>query len=114
MLRFHAPWWLRLYVIVVIGLLCESAQLRWTKVSGVVGRKLNVWVFVGYADYPLKEGGADIPVDKSNVEEYLTAVISATLGKGIEAQMKAFRFGPPFPQVSKVQDLLPSTAPEGF
>jgi len=47
----------------------------------------------GYPEYELKPGGADMEVDESNLQEYLDAVLDATLGSGIEAQMKACREG---------------------
>jgi hypothetical protein len=56
---------------------------------------LHVVVFnVGYPDYELKPGGSEVAVDASNVEEYLSAVVNATLGEGIAAQLTAFRHVP--------------------
>jgi len=41
----------------------------------------------------LKPGGKDLSVTSSNVAEYLSLVVDATLGSGIKAQMDAFRAG---------------------
>ncbi|GAX77476.1 hypothetical protein CEUSTIGMA_g4920.t1 [Chlamydomonas eustigma] len=47
----------------------------------------------GYPEFELKPGGGDIEVVSSNLQEYLDAVVDATLGSGIETQMKACREG---------------------
>jgi hypothetical protein len=47
----------------------------------------------GYPEYELRSGGDDIPVTSANVGEYLAAVVHATLGSGIAAQVEAFRSG---------------------
>jgi hypothetical protein len=47
----------------------------------------------GYPDYALRPGGTDITVDAASLPDYLAAVVDATLGAGIAAQMEAFRGG---------------------
>jgi hypothetical protein len=46
---------------------------------------------LGYPLYELKQGGSEMIVDASNVEEYIEAVVDATLHTGIKAQLQAFR-----------------------
>jgi E3 ubiquitin-protein ligase TRIP12 len=41
----------------------------------------------------LKAGGAEIDVDDSNLEEYLTLVLDMTLGSGIAKQIKSLQDG---------------------
>lgn len=50
-----------------------------------------------------QEGGQDISVDVSNVEEYIREVLEAFLGRGIQFQAQAFREG--FSKVFPVSDL---------
>lgn len=38
-------------------------------------------------------GGADVDVTEVNLDTYIDAVVDATLGSGIEAQLTAFREG---------------------
>lgn len=45
----------------------------------------------GYPEYELKSNGASIDVTSDNILEYVDAIVDATLGKGIHAQMQAFR-----------------------
>ena len=47
----------------------------------------------GYPDYELVPGGGDVEVTADNLGHYIDAVVDATLGAGIEAQLKAFREG---------------------
>lgn len=47
----------------------------------------------GYPEYELRTGGEDIAVGPANVQEYLAAVVDATLGSGVAAQVEAFRSG---------------------
>jgi len=47
----------------------------------------------GQEEAELKPGGRDISVTADNVEEYLTAVVDALLGRGISTQIEAFRSG---------------------
>ncbi len=48
----------------------------------------------GYPGYPLRPGGADAVVSTpEQLGEYIAAVVDATLGSGIAAQMGAFREG---------------------
>lgn len=58
----------------------------------------------------LQPGGRDIPVTSENVNEYIHEVIDATIGKGVEPQMKAFREG--FSKVFPVTDLQAFSADE--
>lgn len=53
----------------------------------------------GNPSFELCPGGADVEVDSSNLVDYIQAVVDATLGTGIEAQMQAFSEG--FNEVSK-------------
>eukprot|EP00798_Chlamydomonas_sp_ICE-L_P007521 gene7521-668_t len=57
----------------------------------------------GSPDYLLCPGGDDKCVDSSNLEEYISAVVDALLGSGIEAQLAAFREG--FNEVFPLQSL---------
>jgi len=56
----------------------------------------------GY-DIELRPGGKDIPVTAANVHEYVLEVLDAIIGKGIQAQAKAFREG--FSKVFPIGDL---------
>jgi len=47
----------------------------------------------GYAEYELRPPGDDVPITAANVGEYLAAVVDATLGSGVAAQVEAFRSG---------------------
>jgi hypothetical protein len=54
------------------------------------------WALVclaGDPSYELCPGGADVVVDSSNLVRYIQAVVDASLGAGIDAQMAAFREG---------------------
>lgn len=55
----------------------------------------------GDVTYELCPRGADVIVDSSNLVEYIQAVVDATLGAGIGAQMQAFREG--FNEVSDLR-----------
>ncbi len=50
------------------------------------------FVLPGYPEYTLKSKGEDIAVTAENVDEYIKAVMNATLRDGIEIQMAAFRY----------------------
>lgn len=41
----------------------------------------------------LKEGGSDLAVDASNIEEYISLVIEWTLRKGVTQQVDEFKAG---------------------
>lgn len=60
----------------------------------------------GYPEYELTPGGAEITVDASNLEEYIHAVVNATIGEGIVPQLEAFREG--------FQEVFPLSALELF
>lgn len=47
----------------------------------------------GDGSFELCPGGCDVLVDSSNLVGYIQAVVDATLGSGIEAQLTAFREG---------------------
>lgn len=47
----------------------------------------------GNASFELCPGGSDVEVDSSNLLGYIRAVVDATLGSGILAQMVAFSDG---------------------
>jgi E3 ubiquitin-protein ligase TRIP12 len=51
------------------------------------------FVLPGRPDYPLRPGGADVAVTAANLREYVDAVVDATLGSGVAAQVAAFRAG---------------------
>ncbi|THH00617.1 hypothetical protein EW026_g1951 [Hermanssonia centrifuga] len=63
----------------------------------------------GY-DIELRPGGKDIVVTSENVEEYISEVIDAIIGKGALLQAKAFREG--FSKVFPIADLQAFTADE--
>lgn len=54
---------------------------------------LAVCCFPGYPAYALCPEGVDTPVTPSNLQQYLDAVVDATLGTGIAGQLGAFREG---------------------
>ncbi|PWN54057.1 hypothetical protein IE53DRAFT_309085 [Violaceomyces palustris] len=47
----------------------------------------------GYPSYELHPDGKDDEVDAANLEQYVTEVLEATLGKGIKPMVRAFRQG---------------------
>ena len=49
------------------------------------------FVLPGYPEYALKAGGADETITAENSDEYIKAVMDATLQRGIKIQMAAFR-----------------------
>lgn len=49
------------------------------------------FVLPGYPEYLLKAGGMDVTITAENVDEYIRAVMDATLREGIKVQMAAFR-----------------------
>ncbi|KAJ3559621.1 hypothetical protein NM688_g224 [Phlebia brevispora] len=63
----------------------------------------------GY-DIELRPGGRDIAVSSENVEEYISEVVDAIIGKGASSQAKAFREG--FSKVFPIADLQAFTADE--
>ncbi|RDB23948.1 Ubiquitin fusion degradation protein 4 [Hypsizygus marmoreus] len=63
----------------------------------------------GY-DIELKPGGRDMAVTSENVDEYVSEVLDAILGKGTQIQAKAFRDG--FSKVFPIQDLQAFSADE--
>ena len=52
---------------------------------------LRVWG-PGYPEYELVPGGAEVAVDECNVQDYIAAVVEATLRSGVDAQLTAFRY----------------------
>jgi len=56
----------------------------------------------GY-DIELKEGGKDLPVEGSTIEEYIREVLDTLVGRGVQQQAQAFREG--FSKVFPVTDL---------
>ena len=56
----------------------------------------------GHPDVELCEGGADKTVTLDNLEEYIEAVVDATLGSGVKAQVLALRAG--------FEDIMPISA----
>lgn len=64
------------------------------KIDGVpVSDLCLTFTLPGYPDYELVPGGGDVEVTADNLGHYIDAVVDATLGSGIEAQLKAFREG---------------------
>ncbi|KAF9908784.1 Ubiquitin fusion degradation protein 4 [Linnemannia zychae] len=61
------------------------------------------FTLVGYPEIELKAGGANIPVTIYNVEEYIQLTVDMTVGRGVEAQVAAFKDG--FNCVFSIQDL---------
>ncbi len=47
----------------------------------------------GQPDFELLPGGADVMVDSSNLGAWIDAVVDATLGSGVAAQLEACRQG---------------------
>ena len=78
-------------------MLQQRARARYAQAgqhdSFVEPDKKEFAVRAGYADYELRPGGDDVPITAANVSEYLAAVVDATLGSGIAAQVEAFRSG---------------------
>lgn len=58
----------------------------------------------------LQSGGRNLVVTSENVEEYISEVIDAIIGKGAVLQAKAFREG--FSKVFPIADLQAFTADE--
>ena len=50
------------------------------------------FVLPGYPEYELRQGGADIVIDASNVGAYIAAVVDANLESGIKVQLEHFRY----------------------
>ncbi|KAF8948165.1 Ubiquitin fusion degradation protein 4 [Haplosporangium gracile] len=61
------------------------------------------FTLAGYSEIELKAGGTNIPVTIYNVEEYIQLTVDMTVGRGVEAQVAAFRDG--FNCVFSIQDL---------
>ncbi|GLI65665.1 hypothetical protein VaNZ11_009269, partial [Volvox africanus] len=64
-------------------------------IDGVAVEELCItFVLPGQPDYLLRPGGADMVVETAEqLEEYMEAVVDASMGSGITAQMTAFREG---------------------
>ncbi|KAF9924677.1 Ubiquitin fusion degradation protein 4 [Linnemannia zychae] len=61
------------------------------------------FTLVGYPEIELKTGGSNIPVTIYNVEEYIQLTVDMTVGRGVEAQIAAFKDG--FNCVFSIHDL---------
>ena len=72
--------------------------------------RLNKWPPTPGMLTAIQPGGRDIAVTKENVEEYITDVIDAIIGKGARLQVKAFREG--FSKVFPIADLQAFTPDE--
>jgi E3 ubiquitin-protein ligase TRIP12 len=59
---------------------------------------------------PAQDGGRDIAVDASNVDEYVRTVIELMIGSGVRLQAEAFREG--FSKVFPISDLQSFTPDE--
>lgn len=62
------------------------------KIESTVNDLTLDFTLPGY-DIDLKEGGSEISVDSSNLEEYISLVIDWTLRRGIMVQLKEFKAG---------------------
>lgn len=62
------------------------------KIASTVNDLTLDFTLPGY-DIALKDGGQDIAVDTSNLEEYIALVVDWTLRKGVMLQLKEFRSG---------------------
>lgn len=51
------------------------------------------FVLPGYPEYELCPGGQDVPVTRSALQQYIDAVVDATIGSGVAAQVEAYRAG---------------------
>lgn len=51
------------------------------------------FVLPGYPQYVLEPSGEHVVVDAKNLEEYIQAVVNASLGEGVRAQLDAYREG---------------------
>lgn len=58
-----------------------------------IGELAVDFVLPGYPEYELIECGESILVNNANFGEYMNAVLDATLGKGVNKQIDAFRRG---------------------
>jgi hypothetical protein len=47
----------------------------------------------GYPEFELIENGSTMSVNKENVEQYVDLVIDATVGRGVQNQIQAFKEG---------------------
>ncbi|KAG0293113.1 Ubiquitin fusion degradation protein 4, partial [Dissophora globulifera] len=61
------------------------------------------FTLAGYPQMELKAGGSNIPVTIYNVDEYIRLTLDLMVGRGVEAQVAAFRAG--FNRVFSIQDL---------
>ncbi|KAG8989607.1 Ubiquitin fusion degradation protein 4 [Tulasnella sp. JGI-2019a] len=88
---------------VTMSVTARKAALSNIDVDGVKLDDLSLDFTVPGYDIELREGGKDISVDASNVEEYIKEVLDAFMGYGIQFQAQAFREG--FSKVFPVTDL---------
>ncbi|EKM81670.1 hypothetical protein AGABI1DRAFT_54559 [Agaricus bisporus var. burnettii JB137-S8] len=80
------------------------------KIESVSVEELSLdFTLPGY-DIELRPGGKNTAVTSSNVEDYISDILDAVLGKGVEVQVQAFREG--FSKVFPVSDLKTFTADE--
>ena len=70
----------------------------------------SICVFTCRLTTRLQPGGRDIAVTADNVDEYISEVIDAIIGKGAQAQAQAFREG--FSKVFPISDLQAFTCDE--
>jgi E3 ubiquitin-protein ligase TRIP12 len=48
---------------------------------------------LGYPEYELVAGGSDLLVTSANLGQWIAGVVDATIGRGVERQLAAFRAG---------------------
>lgn len=86
-------------------------QIRNVKVDGATIEDLCLdFSLPGYPDFELVPNGKNVTVTIFNVEDYLKAVIEATIGDGVRRQVEAFKAG--FDVVFPVTDLCAFTLEE--
>ena len=72
----------------------DCPQIRQHAVCSSLLHPAKPWVTcAGCPEYELAAGGEGTLVTPANVEQYLAAVVDATLGSGVAAQLEAFRAG---------------------
>ncbi|KAG6812730.1 hypothetical protein H0H92_000947 [Tricholoma furcatifolium] len=92
------------------GMVTCRPQPSNSKVEAISIEDLTLDFTVPGYDIELKPGGKDIAVTAENVDEYISAVLDALLGKGAMVQAKAFRDG--FSKVFPISDLKAFSADE--
>jgi hypothetical protein len=58
-----------------------------------LGELMLDFTLPGYPEFELMENGSNFSVTNENVQEYVDLVIDATIGNGVQEQIKAFKEG---------------------